>query len=309
MSTSLDNRCPISLLPPEILDVIFKDLADSDAISCALVCQKWKELTKFSADLKELRFVFNSSCNNSTTYALNLVLANSCTCASHQSEQCAMIRELFDLKGFNLIRCLHLEDEMPKPNDGIPDSYMNIIMRKLNKNIETIQFTNLDLSFINVLTFAGFANFRNITHLVFVDCNFPSNLDQGKFIKAVTPILPMVEHLEITGTPFVNDQFGFALAKFGFSLANVNLQRCQNISAVTVASFCTCAGSEERKRPIVFDLHSTKFNVDDLDRILHHPVLRQEKLWDVNLSDLRYLTGRITVTVSNAKDNGYTVFY
>uniref|UniRef100_A0AC34FDE9 F-box domain-containing protein n=1 Tax=Panagrolaimus sp. ES5 TaxID=591445 RepID=A0AC34FDE9_9BILA len=302
MNISSGNDCPILRLPTEILDVILKSLDETDTVSSALVCQKWKELTNhMHHDLDELRFFF--SWNDVR------LLANSCACVGHQSEQCVMIRELFDLKGFNAIRCLHLEDEMPKPNDGIPDSYMNIIMHKLNKNVETLQLTNLDLSFINVLTFAGFANFRNITHLVFVDCSFPSDLDQHKFIKSITPILPMVENLEITGTPFVNDQFGFALAKFGFSLANVNLQRCQNISAITIASFCTCTGSDERKRPIVFDLHSTKFNVDDLDRILHHPVLRQEKLWEVNLADLRHLTGRITVTVTNSKDNGYTVFY
>ena len=186
---------------------------------------------------------------------------------------------------------------------------MNVIMRQLNKNVETLRFTNLDLSFISIKTFAAFANYRHITHLIFVDCSFPSDMNQNRFIKAITPILPMVEHLEITGTPFVNDQFGFALAKYGFSLANVNLQRCKNISAVTIASFCTRIGSEERIRPIVFDLYSTKFSADDLHRMLHHPTLREEKLWDVKLIDLRYLYARITLTITNANDNGYTVFY
>ena len=40
---------------------------------------------------------------------------NVCACKNHTREQCIMIRELLAIKGLNRIRCLHLEDEMPKP--------------------------------------------------------------------------------------------------------------------------------------------------------------------------------------------------
>lgn len=130
MSASFDESCPISRFPVELLCNIFQRLNITDAISSALVCQKWKEIAnKKPVDLDELKIVFNTSCNNSIRYFRDMcsqncyynfssehlqLLANSCACKEHKSEQCIMLRELINLNGFGRIRCLHLDDEIPK---------------------------------------------------------------------------------------------------------------------------------------------------------------------------------------------------
>uniref|UniRef100_A0A7E4UX42 F-box domain-containing protein n=1 Tax=Panagrellus redivivus TaxID=6233 RepID=A0A7E4UX42_PANRE len=300
----------ISDLPPEMVREILQYLQDSDALNAALVCDVWRWLSNpLSEELVDLKLTFNSRCENTVEMVENRVLVHLCTCEEHLYEQCARIKAMLGMRGIDRIRNVQIADEIPKPNEGIPDVAMNVVVHRMNKDVNTVNFTDLDLSFVNFVTFAKLARFRHINTLIFVDCTFPSDMNQGLFIRNMAPMLPTVESLEMTGTPFVNDEFGFALAKYGFSLHYVSLERCQNISAITIASFCTRAGSDNRERPVVFNLHSTRFNVEELHRILRHPTVRKDKPWNVQLSDLRHLNGRFTVNLSTPQDNGYTVFY
>uniref|UniRef100_A0AC34QSF6 F-box domain-containing protein n=1 Tax=Panagrolaimus sp. JU765 TaxID=591449 RepID=A0AC34QSF6_9BILA len=305
------NFCPASALPKELIHRILNKLDGVDAINSALVCQRWKALAKpLLENIRELNILLNKSCCNKSRLNGLEYLTEICACGAHVSEQCVMLCQLLSLQNFQNIRRINVEDDVPVPKEKGIKSTVNTIVRHLNKDLETMQFTNVDMSLFDILSFASLGQFRNITTLVLVDCSFPLGVvSNSLFVKALAPVLPTLEHLELTGTPFVTDEFGVSLAKYGVSLAHVNLQRCSNITAITVTSFCTHAGSETRQKPVTFDLYSTRFDANALDCYLHRLQMFDEKSWTLNLFDMRETNGRMTVTISNQNENGYTVFY
>ncbi|CAJ0943268.1 unnamed protein product, partial [Mesorhabditis belari] len=265
----------MSVLPNDLLRVIFSQLGRSDKVSVAMVCKRWLALSDFPEASGLSISVGHCLCNVGIDEHGDAWL-QVCLCKDHGS----MASLSWFLPYFaRSTETFSLEDDLVSGERISNDDIFVLLAGCAHAQLKKANFIKVDFGDVKPWTLALLANCSNLNEIIYEDCLFPNGIEVERFlIRIMTTSFECLSTIKITNCNMVTDGLARSVARRCPLLEDFTVSGCKSVTSHSALSLLE---SSRLRKPTMLTTHmeNTSFDVNQLYRQIQSPYFCEPGTW------------------------------